>query len=618
MSKIIENPKRQTLRNNEYYDFQVVQDQLYADSSKGKIFTNLMSKIIDRNNVLLAYRNIKKNTGSNTKGTDGKTIAYLARMEPDDLVKFVEAKLRNYQPQAVRRVEIPKPDGKMRPLGIPTISDRLVQQCILQVLEPICEAKFYKHSYGFRPLRGTKHAIARAYHLAQKANLHYVVDVDIKGFFDNIDHGKLLKQLWTLGIRDKALIAIISKLLKAEIEGIGTPEKGTPQGGIISPLLANVALNEFDHWIASQWENMPTKTKFQGASAQDNKVSKALKQSNLKEVYIVRYADDFKLFCRNHNHAKRIFEATKLWLKERLGLEISPEKSKIVNLRKNYSDFLGIRLKVTTKGKVKNKNDNKWVVKSHIGLKAFKKILLTMREHAKAVQKPKDSGNSAVMRLNSYIIGVHNYYNCATNCNLDFSAIAYRTRSILKNRLKPRKKKENEPIPKYIKDMYGKSKQLRFVYDTPLIPIGYAQHQTQLNYRGYSIYKANDREQIHTEQKAVSIENLKHLVANPARGQSAEYNDNRISLYVGQYGKCYVLGNTLDVDEIHCHHKKPRALNGKDEYKNLVIVHANVHRLIHATDNETINRYTNLLELNAEQLERVNKLRVLAGNQLIA
>ena len=95
MSKIIENPKRQTLRNNEYYDFQVVQDQLYADSSKGKIFTNLMSKIMDRNNVLLAYRNIKNNTGSNTKGTDGKTIAYLARMEPDALVKFVEAKLIN-------------------------------------------------------------------------------------------------------------------------------------------------------------------------------------------------------------------------------------------------------------------------------------------------------------------------------------------------------------------------------------------------------------------------------------------------------------------------------------------------------------------------------------------
>ena len=242
--------------------------------------------------------------------------------------------------------------------------------------------KFYKHSYGFRPLRSTKHAITRAYFLAQQANLHYVVDVDIKGFFDNINHGKLLKQLWALGIRDKSLIAVLSKLLRAEVEGIGTPEKGTPQGGIISPLLANVALNELDHWISSQWENMPTKTKYTGAKAQEHKVEKALKKSNLKEVYIVRYADDFKLFCRHHNHAKRIFEATKLWLKERLDLEISPEKSKIVNLRKDYSDFLGIKMKVNQKGKVRNKQESKWVVKSHIGSKALKICKRTRKGNA--------------------------------------------------------------------------------------------------------------------------------------------------------------------------------------------------------------------------------------------
>ena len=183
MSKIIKNQKRTNLRNNEYYDFQSIQDELYAKSLDGETFTDLMSKIISGNNILLAYRNIKKNTGSNTKGTDGKTIAHLARLQPDELVKLVTSKLRDYQPQKVRRVEIPKPDGRIRPLGIPTITDRLVQQCILQVMEPVCEAKFYKHSYGFRPLRSTKHAIARAYHLAQQANLHYVVDVDIKGFF---------------------------------------------------------------------------------------------------------------------------------------------------------------------------------------------------------------------------------------------------------------------------------------------------------------------------------------------------------------------------------------------------------------------------------------------------
>lgn len=107
---------------------------------------------------------------------------------------------------------IPKHDGKMRPLGIPSIEDRIIQQCIKQVLEPICEAKFYEYSYGFRPNRSAKHAIARCYHLMQRADLYYVVDIDIKGFFDNVDHSKLLKQIYSLGIRDKRVISIISKM----------------------------------------------------------------------------------------------------------------------------------------------------------------------------------------------------------------------------------------------------------------------------------------------------------------------------------------------------------------------------------------------------------------------
>lgn len=606
-----ENPKRQKLRNNEYYDFQKVQDDLYAKSQNGYVFKDLMSKIISEANILLAYRNIKKNTGSNTKGTDGKTIASLAKLEPKDLIALVRRKLENYQPQKVRRVEIPKPDGKTRPLGIPTISDRLVQQCILQVMEPICEAKFYKHSYGFRPLRSTKHAIARAYFLAQAVNLHYVVDVDIKGFFDNIDHGKLLKQIWTLGIRDKSLLAVISKLLKAEIEGIGIPTKGTPQGGIISPLLANIALNEYDHWIKSQWEEMITEHTYSiDRYGSKTKMYRALKTTNLKEVYIVRYADDFKLFCRNYSDAIKIFEATKKWLKERLKLEISPEKSKIVNLRKNYSDFLGIKLKVTKKRKDRNNKDN-FVVQSQIGNKAYQKIIATVKEHAKKMQKPKDNkGSKAVNAYSSYVLGVHNYYNCATNCNIDFSKIAFITRSTLKNRLPlRRKKKANESIPKYMAKSYGNSKQLRFVYDTPMLPIGYIQHQKAFQYSGYTPYIASDREEIHKNQKAVSTSDLKYLMENPIQGQSVEYNDNRISLFVGQYGKCYITDKPLNPSEMHCHHKKPRALNGTDEYKNLVIIEENIHRLVHATKEETIKEYIQKLNLTTKQLEKVNKLR---------
>jgi len=608
-----ENPKRQKLRNNEYYDFQKVQDELYAKSLNGYIFKDLMSKIISEENILLAYRNIKKNTGSQTKGTDGKTIATLAKLEPKDLVLLVRRKLENYQPQKVRRVEIPKLNGKKRPLGIPTISDRLVQQCILQVMEPICEAKFYKHSYGFRPLRSTKHAIARAYHLSQVSNLHYVVDVDIKGFFDNIDHGKLLKQIWTLGIRDKSLLAIISKLLKAEIEGIGIPTKGTPQGGIISPLLANIALNEYDQWVNSQWDEMNTKVKY---SNYGNK-ARALKDSNLKEVHIVRYADDAKLFCRNHTDAVKIFEATKQWLKERLKLEISPEKSKIVNLRKNYSDYLGIKMKVTKKRK-DTKNKDKYVVKSHIGNKAYQKIIATIKEYAKKLQKPKDNmGHNAVRLYNSYVLGIHNYFNCATHCNIDLTKIAFITRATLKNRLHLRKKKANEKIPKYMDKSYGKSKQIRFVYDTPMLPIGYIQHQKQMNFSQLSLYSANDREKVHKNQKAVDTEDLKYLVRNPIQGQSVEYNDNRVSLFVGQYGKCYVTEKPLVLSEMHCHHKKPKALNGTDEYRNLVLLSVDVHRLVHATKDETIKGYIQKLKLTTKMLEKVNKLRKSAKLQVI-
>jgi len=254
--------KQKKLRHAEYYDMQSILDELYAESKDNNIFTNLMEIITDENNIKMAYRNIKRNSGSNTSGVDGADITNIEKIPINSYIKTIQHKLEWYKPKPVKRVEIPKPNGKTRPLGIPTITDKIVQQCILQVLEPICEAKFHERSNGFRPNRSAEHAIAQCCKMIQTQHLYFVVDVDIKGFFDNVNHSKLIKQLWTMGVRDKKLLCIIKAMLKAPIimpNGDKVyPEKGTPQGGILSPLLANVVLNELDWWISSQWENMPT------------------------------------------------------------------------------------------------------------------------------------------------------------------------------------------------------------------------------------------------------------------------------------------------------------------------------------------------------------------------
>uniref|UniRef100_UPI0025963B8B reverse transcriptase domain-containing protein n=1 Tax=Phocaeicola sartorii TaxID=671267 RepID=UPI0025963B8B len=261
------NPKAKSvddIRHTEYYGLQETFDGLYAKSKDGEIFTNLMDVVLSRENILLAYRNIKANKGSKTPGTDGLTIDDIGKRKPDDVVekvRFAVTGKYGYNPKPVRRKEIPKPNGSTRPLGIPCMWDRLIQQCVKQVMEPICEAKFSNNSYGFRPERSAEHAIARSYFLMNMTKLHYVVEFDIKGFFDNVNHQKLMRQIWTMGIRDKQLLYVISRILKAPIKlpqgGLLHPTKGTPQGGIISPLLANICLNELDHWVENNWENSP-------------------------------------------------------------------------------------------------------------------------------------------------------------------------------------------------------------------------------------------------------------------------------------------------------------------------------------------------------------------------
>lgn len=616
--------KHKKLRHLEYYDLQDCFDNLYAKSKQGEVFTNLMEIISGDDNIRLAYRNIKRNSGSYTGGTDKLNIKDIEKLPAEKIVEIIQRKFRCYKPKPVKRVEIPKPNGKMRPLGIPTIIDRLVQQCILQVLEPICEAKFHERSNGFRLNRSAENALAQCYRMIQMQNLHFVVDVDIKGFFDNVNHSKLIRQLWALGIRDKQLICIIKQMLKAPIKmpdgSMVYPTKGTPQGGILSPLLANVVLNELDWWVSSQWENMPTHKEFKIPINNNGTLNRGYaynifkNKTSLKEMYIVRYADDFKIFCRKRSDADKVFIAVTKWLKERLKLDISEEKSKVVNLKKHYSEFLGFKLKAVKKA-------GKYAVRSYMSDKAAERETDKLIKQIKLIQHSKNDTDLImhVKQYNSMVFGIHNYYRYATVINHDCMKMQFRINRVMYNRLK-RLKKTGTVTRKYIADNYGQSKMIRFLSQEPICPIGYIQTKNPM-YKKTKIckYTPEGREEIHkTLRFDEGVLTVLHLLAQAyIPNRSIEYMDNRVSLYAAQYGKCAVTGKVLWIDELHCHHIKPISQGGTDEYRNLVIVHKDVHKLIHAVKSDTINAYLEKLKPNKSQHDKINKFRILAGNPAI-
>jgi group II intron reverse transcriptase/maturase len=614
--------KQKKLRHSEYYDLQPTFDKLYAGSKENAAFVNLMELICSDENIKLAYRDIKRNGGSNTAGTDNRTIKDIEKMTVDDYVALVRKKLIWYKPKPVKRVEIPKPNGKMRPLGIPTIVDRLVQQCILQVLEPICEANFFERSNGFRPNRSAEHAIAQCYKMIQMQNLHFVVDIDIKGFFDNVNHAKLIRQMWHMGIRDKKLLCIIKEMLKAPIvmpDGeIVYPTKGTPQGGILSPLLSNIVLNELDWWIASQWENMPTEYEYSceirpnGTKNKSSIYGAFRNTTKLKEVYIVRYADDFKLFCRKRSDADKVFIAVKQWLYNRLKLEIIEEKSKVINLKRHYSEFLGFELKAIKRRK-------SYIVKSHMTPKAITRETDKLIEQIIKIQHTADRDDEAkaIALYNSMVWGIHNYYCIATMVAMDCGIIHRRVSTVMKSRLYNRLTKRGVINEVYIRKVYGKSKQIRFISSKTVCPIGYirAKHP-MFKKKKVCKYTVEGREEIHENLKFDTSVLLKLMrIKEPRR--SIEYMDNRISLYAAQYGKCAVTGQYLKIDELHCHHKTPLIMGGTDCYDNLVIVHVDVHKLIHVISPDTTSVFLERFKLDKKMLAKINELRVLAGNSTI-
>jgi group II intron reverse transcriptase/maturase len=571
---------------------------LHERAKNKESFHSLYDIITSRNNILLAYRTIKSNKGSKTPGTDGKTIVAIEKHSENELVEEIQSRLQNYRPKKVRRKLIEKDNGKMRPLGIPCILDRIIQQCFKQVLEPIAEAHFYNHSYGFRPQRSTHHAMARIQFLVNQSKLHYVVDVDIKGFFDNINHTLLIKQLWNLGIWDRQVLACISKMLKAEVDGEGIPTTGSPQGGLLSPLLSNIVLNELDQWVANQWELFPLHKNFKTREGQ----LLAKKRTHLKEGYIVRYADDFKIICRDWKTAEKWYHAVKLYLKERLKLDISPEKSKIINLRRNESAFLGFTIRANRKGK-------KRVAHTFVKAEKMQKIKADAKKRIKILRTSPTAQNA--LRFNSFVLGLHNYFNRATHVNLAFSRLAYEIGASMYNRLKPIGKYEhpNNPPPVY-KKFYGLGSKTYKITGVYLFPLGIIKTKNVIAFTQSIIpFTEEGRVQISKRLSKNIRQEIVLLMESKIPTRSVEYMDNRISRYSMKKGKCEITSTFLQAENVYCHHYIPTYFGGTDKFNNLRILQKEVHELIHMTDKIKANTLIKVLGITESMLKKINKYR---------
>lgn len=276
-------------------------------------FHSLIDKVYALPNLLLAWEKVRSNRGAG--GADGMTLQQFEQ-HLDEHIQELHRLLREgkYQPVPVRRVYIPKANGEERPLGIPTVRDRVVQQAVLQILQPLFEPLFEDCSYGFRPARSAHQAIARIEELRDQG-YGWVVEVDLKSFFDTIDHELLISRV-AEEIADGKILSLIRGWLVAGVmeEGeVRSQVAGTPQGGVISPLLANIYLHAFDRVM--------TRRGYQ----------------------VVRYADDFVILCKLERKAKRALEVCRQILTEDLLLTMNAEKTRITSFKEGF-DFLGFRL----------------------------------------------------------------------------------------------------------------------------------------------------------------------------------------------------------------------------------------------------------------------------------
>lgn len=333
-----------------------------------KYANGLLEKIIDRNNLNQAFKRVKANKGSH--GIDGMKVDELLQYLKENGDNLRQSLLEgSYKPNPVRRVEIPKQDGKKRPLGIPTAVDRVIQQAIAQVLNPIFEEKFSDNSYGFRPNRNAHQAILKCKEYMDNG-YRWAVDIDLEKYFDTVNHDKLIGLVYK-EVKDIRVVSLIRKYLQAGVminKTLNATERGVPQGGNLSPLLSNIMLNELDIELEKRGLNF------------------------------CRYADDCNIYVKSKKAAERVMKSITKFIQEKLKLKVNEEKSKVDRPWK--LKYLGFSF-YPSKGEMKIRVHNKSIDKLKATLKK-----ITGRSNAMSMEY-------RAVKLRQVITGWINYFKLA-------------------------------------------------------------------------------------------------------------------------------------------------------------------------------------------------------------
>ncbi len=502
--------------------------------------------------ILAVWRITYRNTGKNTAGVDKVSIPQSRDREVTDKVRLNLLSRINIskKPEPIRRVYIPKPNGKKRPLGIPTLHDRIIQEIIRIALDPIVEYHSHENSFGFRPKRSCQDAMSLLYvSLAKSDRKKFILEGDIKGCFDHINHKHISNTLLKWQVPNYA-VRIIARMLKSDISEKGKlhkSEEGTPQGGVISPLLANVALTDFDNYVAKQHGTIS----YHGGKHLTSPM--------------IRYADDFVILCRSKTKANAVKEDITNYLSTNIGLTLSDEKTHITHIKKGF-DFLGFTFKKYPKLGVKTPKD---ISDYTMLITPEREKLIRLLSKCKEIMSSKKTITQDVLikLLNPILRGWGNYYR-HVNAKTIFYKIDY---AIWWKTQRWSKRRHNNKSMKWIIDKYftrigrsgyfGKNNLLLFRVSS--IPI-----QRYIKaIKGKRVYSQDDVKYWEERERKMLYRSLFTKRKTLARKQK------------GICPKC----NTpfCSNDELHTHHVTPKASGGTDKQSNLILLHAECHRELH-------------------------------------